>query len=574
MVHGLRLWALAALCLPAFAAPWTVARSRHFEVWSDAAPETARALGAGLERLHAFFVQQLGISPRGTVRVVCFAAEADYATYRILPGADAFSLTGSRGEYIVIHGSRTDLRLPAHEYAHLLIHSSGFTLPDWLSEGISEVVSSVRFGERFSFIGGDLPGRSQQLKTGAWLPSAELFRSNPKAMPDVARDPLFYSQSWALAETLLVAPAYAPGFSAFLAMLARGSSTPSALQGVYGVTPEALFRDARERVLRGMTAIPLPPVPENASVQSGAAGPFEVRVMLAGLRHALGDPARAEALYRELAAERPGDASIRAELGFLALEKKDTEGAMREWGLALTRGLRDADLCFRYAQLADGLGLGEQQVRAALERAIELRPDFDEVHFRLGTMDRNASRPAEAVAHFRAMRPPAPERAWHYYTSLADALLDLNRRAEAKDAALQARRAAITEEEHSRARNLAYLADTELSVEIVSGVDGRREFRTVRVPVSAAPRNPFIEADEDAHSAEASLERVECADDGIQLVVKTKSGPLALSIPDPSRVQIRNGGGVKFEFVCGPQKPRAVLVEYTASRVLRGLELR
>ena len=50
-MYGLRLWVLAALCLPAFAAPWNVARSQHFEVWSDAAPEMARAQAAGLERL-------------------------------------------------------------------------------------------------------------------------------------------------------------------------------------------------------------------------------------------------------------------------------------------------------------------------------------------------------------------------------------------------------------------------------------------------------------------------------------------------------------------------------------------
>jgi tetratricopeptide (TPR) repeat protein len=505
---------------------------------------------------------------------VCFATEADYAAYRILPGADGFSLTGSVGEYIVVHGSRSDLRLAAHEYAHLLIHSSGFSLPDWLAEGVSEVVSSVRFGERYSLIGGDLPGRSQQLKTTPWMTPDELFRSNPKILPDVAREPLFYSQSWAVTETLLVSPTYAPGFAAFLAMLARGSSTAAALQGVYTTTPEALFRDARDRVSHGMTALPLPPVAANAEVTLNTAEPFSVRVMLAGLRHAAGDTSRAETLYRELAAERPADASIRAELGYMALERKDTEGAAREWGIALQQGLRDADLCFRYAQLADALGLGEAQVRAALERAIELRPDFDAAHFRLGTMDRNASRPAEAIAHFRAMKPPSPERAWLYYTSLADALLELNRRAEAKDAAMLARRAAITEEEHTRARNLAYLADTEMSVEIVRGPDGRREFRTVRVPVNAAPRNPFIEADEEALSAEASLDRVECGDDGSRLVVKTKSGPLSLDITDPSRVQIRNAGGVKFEFVCGPQQPRAVLVEFTAARVLRGLELR
>jgi len=69
--------------------------------------------------------------------------------------------------------------------------------------------------------------------------------------------------------------------------------------------------------------------------------------------------------------------------------------------------------------------------------------------------------------------------------------------------------------------------------------------------------------------------RVEDPENGIQLVLDTAQGPLTLDIPDPSRVQIRNAGSVAFEFVCGPQEPRKVLVEYApAASILRGLEFR
>ena len=52
-------------------------------------------------------------------------------------------------------------------------------------------------------------------------------------------------------------------------------------------------------------------------------------------------------------------------------------------------------------------------------------------------------------------------------------------------------------------------------------------------------------------------------------------GPLTLAVPDPSRVQIRNAGAVAFEFICGPQEARKVLVEYApAGSILRGLEFR
>jgi len=102
-----------------------------------------------------------------------------------------------------------------------------------------------------------------------------------------------------------------------------------------------------------------------------------------------------------------------------------------------------------------------------------------------------------------------------------------------------------------------------------------RQFRTVRIPVSGAARNPFIESGDRAQRAEATLRQVECAERGVQLTVDTAQGALTLAVPDPSRVQIRNAGSEAFEFVCGPQEPRKILVEYApAGSVLRGLEFK
>jgi hypothetical protein len=573
-MKGLTLCALAALAVPlAAATPWSVARSEHFEVWSNAPADTAREIGAGLERLRTFFIKQVGIEPRTRVRVICFASLQEFADYRVRAGSDGFSLTGPSGDYIVIHATpRTDLRVPAHEYAHLLIHATGWKLPEWLAEGISEVVSSVQFGERSSFIGGDLPGRSQQLKTATWMRPADLFAAS--TAPEETRDALFYAQSWALAHTLIVSPEYAPRFPAFLSMVAQNSPSQAAIEGAYGVSADAFFRDARNRVLHGVTGIPLPPVPDAASVRVEPASAFDARVMLAGLRHAARQTDRAEAAYRELAAERPDAPQIPAALGLIALGRGDHAGAAQEFGRALSLGLRDADLCFLYAVLADEHNLGEPQIRSALERAIAVRPDFDDAHFKLGLIDRNTGHAAEAVTHFRAMRPPAPERAWLYYSALSDALLELGQRTEARDAALTAVHYAATDSQRHRARTLVYYTETEMSVEIAATPDGRREFRTVRVPVNAPARNPFIEADDDARSLAATLDRVDCAGHAISLIVTSATGTLRLAVPDPSRVQIRNADGVKFEFTCGPQQSRQVLVEYTAQNILRGLELR
>ena len=112
------------------------------------------------------------------------------------------------------------------------------------------------------------------------------------------------------------------------------------------------------------------------------------------------------------------------------------------------------------------------------------------------------------------------------------------------------------------------MASTELAVEF----DGKQA-RTVRVPLNTQ-RNPFIERGDKIQSTEATLDQVDCGDDGIRVKLRAAGGPLTLTVPDPARVQIRNAGGIEFEFTCGPQQGRKVLVEFTAAGILRGLELR
>src|SRR5471030_2001583 len=117
-------------------------------------------------------------------------------------------------------------------------------------------------------------------------------------------------------------------------------------------------------------------------------------------------------------------------------------------------------------------------------------------------------------------------------------------------------------------------ADTDLSVQLTSGPDGSANFQMIRVPHGQPPRNPFIEPGDGIQRAGATLRHIECAGNEISVVVSGQSGDVTLSVPDPSRVQIRNTTpGVSFEFICGPQSPRKVIVEYTAARILRGLEL-
>ena len=517
---------LAAASWAAAADPWVVARAPHFHVYSDGGADTARSLAGGFERLHDFFARQLGVAPQGRpVRVIAFATAQEFAEYRTKPGSDAYYLGVTAGDYIVMPtGVRGDLRVAAHEYAHLLLHSTGWKLPAWISEGISEVAATVRFGDRGATAGGDIAGRSQLLRQRRWIPIAELFASRDTG------DELFYSQSWALADLLLFSPKYASGFGAFVGMLATSSSAETALMSVYRTTPPELAAEAFARTTHANPATPIA-VRESTATSIGVE-PANGAALVAGLR------------------------------GDIAFHRGDRPEALTQWKAAIDLGTDDPGLCYRYAALTDD--------RAALERTLALDTAFDDARYKLAIMEKTEGHVVAAVEHLRKMRPPEGDRAFPYWMTLGDALLELDRRAEAKRAAAQAATAAKSEEERKRAANLDWMASTELAVEF----DGKQA-HTVRVPIEAAPaRNPFIESGDKAKSAVATLEQVDCGDDGIKVKLMAAGSPLVLSVPDPSRVQIRNAGGIAFEFTCGPQQGRKVLVEYTAAGVLRGLELR
>jgi tetratricopeptide (TPR) repeat protein len=221
-------------------------------------------------------------------------------------------------------------------------------------------------------------------------------------------------------------------------------------------------------------------------------------------------------------------------------------------------------LCYRYAVLANNAGLPADQIRPALERAVALDPRFDDAHYLLALLEKNAGRNEPALAHLRAMQTVAPARAYAYWSATADALLQLDRRAEAKEAARKAAVHATAPAERAHAGLLAQIADTDLAVQVATDAEGRVQLLTTRAPHDTANWNPFIEPGDDIRRVQGALRRIECGDSGTRLVIETSTGPLTLAIADPTRVQMRNSPP---EFTCGPQEsPAAVAVEYAAPK--------
>jgi tetratricopeptide (TPR) repeat protein len=278
---------------------------------------------------------------------------------------------------------------------------------------------------------------------------------------------------------------------------------------------------------------------------------------------AAGEFDRAETQFTSLAHDAPDSPEVSATLGMIALRQGDTEGARRAWKRAIELRISDPTLCYNYAILADEAGLPAEAIRLALERAVELRPDFDDAHYQLALLEKNARHFEAALEQFHAIRMVPDARAFAYWLALADTFNELGRRDDAQSAAGHASEHARTAAEHARAAEEIYIAQTDPGVRFARDASGHLQLVTTRMPHQQSDWNPFIEPGDDIQRVQGTLREIDCGD-FTTIRVEAAGKEIALAIPDLQHVQMRHA---PKEFVCGQQLPApAVTVDYARTR--------
>ncbi len=555
-----RIAAIAALAIcpmSMYAAPapaWRLTRSGHFEIYSQSSDQRARRMLEWFEQLRAFFEQQRGWKADAPtpVRVIVFASEQQYQPYRLRPASDAYYVGTRSQNYIVMAtDDPAHFGLAAHEYAHLVMRTSGEQLPPWLKEGLAEFFATLHISEHGTQLGGPLPGRLRTLKTRAWMPLAEVLSTSEESQARQERSAadLFYAESWALTEMLLLSPKYADSFPKIPA------------------DAQAVARDLHQWIDQPrLPVIQLPEVvapPVDAEVSDVPA--LAAQSLLAQLLLAAGQFDRAAERFHAL----PDSAENSAALGAIALHQGDSAGARRAWKRAIEQGIADAQLCYSYAILADQAGLPADDIRPALERAVGLQPEFDDAHYQLALLEKNARNYEAALEQFHAMRTVSKTRAYTYWLALADTFNELGRRDEAQSAARHAGELATTAAERAQAAEETYIAETDPGVQFAGDASGHLQLVTTRVPHQQSDWNPFIEPGDDIHRIQGKLREIDCGQP-TTIRVEAAGKLVTLAIPDLGHVQMRHAPS---DFVCGAQSPAArVMVDYAQTGVVRGME--
>ncbi|HEX4772663.1 MAG TPA: hypothetical protein VH351_17655 [Bryobacteraceae bacterium] len=569
MLPRILVFLLAAAVLPAASSRFCKAyRSPHFEIfYQSGSTANARVTLDWLEQLRSFFAAQIGFDPKldERVRVIVFRSPKDYSAYQLSSAADAyFAGTGDQTYVVTSEIREKHLDVLAHEYAHLVLHSANIKLPPWLNEGLAEVFSTLWFHPLGTDLGGPIEAHVRSLRTDQWMTVEQLLSiPQDRFENDRALAVRFYAHAWALTEMLLFSPQYAAGFREFTAALASGTPEAKAFVDIYRKDFRSLDTDLHARSEHdaySLLHLPPPPLPA-VSIATEDLSATDSRVLLAGLLVAAGQYARAAAEYRELAALQPGNASFAAALGNIALHQHDLETARREWKRALDDGIADPVLCYQYAILADQMNLSAEEVRSALHRAVLLNPAFYDARWRLAILEEDAGNFQESAAQLKAMNVISPSRAFAYWSTLSYVEEEVEEHEAAAKAANTAERFAATPDERSRARELAYIAQTEVRMRLSIDANGHREMVATRVPRGTVDWNPFVQPADKMRRVRGMLSDVICANGRLTgIVIRGSTDVTPLAVSDPQLVLILNGPS---QFACGAQaNAPAVVADY------------
>jgi tetratricopeptide (TPR) repeat protein len=558
-------------------------------VYSQTGDKTAQNALIWFEQLRNFFRQKgpsiAGFTDQGRppLRVIGFRSEKEYAQHRLHPLAEAYYASDGNGDYIIMSKlDSSEFRVAAHEYAHYVVHASGLKLPAWLHEGLAEFFATLGVNESGYSLGGDLPARTHTLQQNRnnWLPLAGLLNIGTDSTISNGRKDteIFYAESWALVDMLIAAPPYAPRFWEVVSALNAGASGEQAFRRLYAKSLDAVAKDLENWVGRRHTPKIILSRPaqfesaETSQLSDLAAGTLEAKVLLVS-----GHLEQAKTRFEELARQAPDNPDLAAALAAIANRQGNRDEALRLWRKALNNNLKDAEMCYRYALLAEEAGMSPQDVRAGLERAVLLAPGFDDARYKLALIQYQAGEYKLAVDHLRTMRVPvAEQRRYGYWTALASALVELHENDEARAAALEAAKNAKTENERMTARRIALIAGTDMTVQFATDSEGHSQIVTTRVPHGTTDWNPFIEPSDQMQHANGKLSEVLCEKGKLTgFLLLTPSGTVTLDVVDPLHVLMRNSPS---EFYCGPFKGDGVGADYAVVRtagkarnVLRGM---
>ena len=545
---------LLIVCRAVPAATWVRYTSPNFELYTDTREATARDVLGRLELIRHVFLDTAG--PAGAplpVRVFVFASPRDFRPFRPTEVTRGFYQSGPERDYIAMHDADEEtMRVVFHEYVHLVLNHSVPAVPRWLEEGTAEFYSTLQARDERLLIGMPVPSLLRVLGSQPWLSAAALAsvtRDSPE-YNDARKSGLFYAQSWALVHMLNLAPGYRKSMPRFSQLVYQGVPVTLAFEQAFSKRMEDALNDLRAYLRGGtlpVTASMWKP-PSAAEIAVDTVAPEQVEVAQIELLLRIGSHDAAAPRLKKLEREHPRDAFVLTELAMFAMGARRVDEARRYFEQAIAARSTHATTYFEYAMLLRDSGAPRDRVRELLREAVGRNPKHAEAHFLLGLMasqDGDHAAAAAAIEHAVAVLP----RQSYFWHALATAYRQLGRDEEARRAARRAAESARTSHEMEMAQSALRLTTAAAAANVAAPRP------TVNTPKSwEMPKG-------DAR-VDGTLEHIDCLGQNARFHIRAEGKSIALFVDNPGRILLNTPSSLTFEFTCGTQKARRVLVEY------------
>jgi tetratricopeptide (TPR) repeat protein len=395
------------------------------------------------------FSARYGITPAGPILIEVFSIHDDFAVRTLgLPGLVG-ALGACFGRVVTMDSPRA--QQPGvfswqatlwHEMAHVFsLHASEFKVPRWLTEGISAYEEFARVPAW---------GRELTLEYARQLSVERTF--GVKGLPDAFKRPeslaLAYFEASLVVEHL-VALNGDEGLRQLLRAYGDGATDAEAFARAFGQSVDqvetsfAAFVAGRYGTLAAAMKPPAGPLPTDDIAQLRAraeAAPdnYEVQSRFGAELLRAGQLEAARSVLRraaELAPQASGDGSPRAMLAAMARQAGDLAGARRELLALLEYDHANVGAARRLLAISD-------DDPAARDFALRVIADVDpfdaSAHGQLGRRLLESSEFQPALVEFEVALALGPPNLAEAHSDIADALLRLGRRDDAKQAALRA----------------------------------------------------------------------------------------------------------------------------------------
>lgn len=415
------------------------------------------------EAAYAEFVDRYGFTPPEPILIEIFDEHDDFAVRTLgLPGL-AGALGACFGRVVTLDsptareaGTFSWHATLWHELAHVFsLQLSGMKVPRWLTEGISGYEEYRR-----------MPGWGRELTLEYARLVSQGRHFGVKGLPDAFKRPetlaLAYFEASLVVEHLVDVNGEA-GLRSLLRAYADGATDLDAFERAFGQTADQVDASFQQFVQAryGDLAAAMAPPPTQAAPDDLAAlrtraeaapGNYESQVtygraLLQAQQFDAARPVLERAL--ELAPQARGGGSPRALLAVLAEAEgrvADARGHLRE---LLAFDHENVDAARKLAELSAD---APDDLDFALQRIADLDPIRNpEVHGRLGMRLFEQGRFEDALVSYQVALAVGPPNVAEAHTDVAAALIELNRTAEAKAAALAALKEAPT---YARAQDL------------------------------------------------------------------------------------------------------------------------